>query len=228
MGPLHKCELKIWLDCLLNTKEKTISQEEEDMNKEHFFYTVLLMVSVIMSGCGPSAEQAATMTAAAWTPTPPTTPTTQPISAEVRTEADQAFASGVMVYLYDPQPKTISIPQIEGTNFTVRYILPENSKEVPMIPLFSYVDLSGNKEIKMLWNPSAPDFNNKTGYITLSLLGSSMNNFYEQQYEQQGIEIKHVTPAFIEVVLVGLEQQGDITVIGSNEFSNTVRIDVTP
>ena len=97
-----------------------------------------------------------------------------------------------------------------------------------MIPLFSYVDLNGDKEIKMLWNPYAPDFNNKTGYITLSLLGEAMNNFYERKYKEQGIEIKHVIPVFIEVVLVRLEQQGDITVIGSNELSNTVSIQIVP
>ena len=50
------------------------------MNQKHLFFTVLLMVSVIVSGCGPSAEQAATMTAAAWTatPTPTLTPTPLP------------------------------------------------------------------------------------------------------------------------------------------------------
>jgi len=46
------------------------------MNQKHLFFTVLLMVSVILSGCGPSAEQVAAMTAAAWTPTP--TPTAIP------------------------------------------------------------------------------------------------------------------------------------------------------
>lgn len=53
------------------------------MNKWHLFLTVLLMVSVIVSGCGLSAEQAATMTAAVWTATPSPTaippPPVQPL-----------------------------------------------------------------------------------------------------------------------------------------------------
>ena len=45
------------------------------MNKRHIFFTVLLMGIMIMSGCGPSAEQAASLTAAVWTATSPDTPT---------------------------------------------------------------------------------------------------------------------------------------------------------
>ncbi|MFZ5822385.1 MAG: carboxypeptidase-like regulatory domain-containing protein [Chloroflexota bacterium] len=39
------------------------------------FFFVLMLVILMMAGCGPSAEEAATMTAAAWTPTPPPTAT---------------------------------------------------------------------------------------------------------------------------------------------------------
>jgi formylglycine-generating enzyme required for sulfatase activity len=48
------------------------------MNQKHLFFTILLLVSVIVSGCGPSAEQAATMTAASWTATPTAAPTAMP------------------------------------------------------------------------------------------------------------------------------------------------------
>jgi hypothetical protein len=143
-------------------------------------------------------------------------------------EANKAFLSGLMVYLYDPQPKTISIPLIQGTEFKFRYILSEDAKEVPATPLMFYVDLSGNTELKYLWNPSGPDWNIKTGSFTLSLLGQSMSDFYDQSMKNDGIEVKHITPACIVVVLVGLEQQGDITVVGSKALSNTVRIQVVP
>jgi hypothetical protein len=42
------------------------------------FFTALLMVSVVVSGCGPSAEQQATMTAMVWTATPIPTATSIP------------------------------------------------------------------------------------------------------------------------------------------------------
>ena len=48
------------------------------MNQKHLFFTFLLIVSIIVSGCGPSAEQAATMTVAGWTAIP--LPTTTPLS----------------------------------------------------------------------------------------------------------------------------------------------------
>jgi TolB protein len=43
--------------CSRHTKDPT-SQKEKDMKQNRFFFTVLLMLSVIVSGCGPSAEQA--------------------------------------------------------------------------------------------------------------------------------------------------------------------------
>lgn len=42
----------------------------KDLAKKPLFFNMLLMMSSIMSGCGPSAVQVATMTAAAWTATP--------------------------------------------------------------------------------------------------------------------------------------------------------------
>ena len=48
--------------------------------KSMFFACAIL--ALLLTGCGPSAEQVATMTAAAWTPTPPPpppTPTATPV-----------------------------------------------------------------------------------------------------------------------------------------------------
>lgn len=48
------------------------------MNKKVVLFTILFATSIVISGCGPSAEQLATMTATVWTPTVspiPATPT---------------------------------------------------------------------------------------------------------------------------------------------------------
>lgn len=50
------------------------------MNPKHLFFTILLTASLIVSGCGPSVEEAATFTAAAWTSTPNPTSTPTPTS----------------------------------------------------------------------------------------------------------------------------------------------------
>ena len=39
------------------------------MRQSSVFLTVLILVSLVVTGCGPSADQIATMTAEAWTPT---------------------------------------------------------------------------------------------------------------------------------------------------------------
>ena len=46
---------------------------EENMNKKALLLTVLLSISFIVSGCGSSSEQVATMTAAVWIDTPTST-----------------------------------------------------------------------------------------------------------------------------------------------------------
>jgi len=45
------------------------------MNRQYALFIAFLAVSLTVSGCGPSPERVATMTAAVWTATPTATPT---------------------------------------------------------------------------------------------------------------------------------------------------------
>ena len=52
-----------------------------------------LFILVLLTACGPSAEQSATMTASAWTPTPPPTATPTPVPYNVNVSiADESGA----------------------------------------------------------------------------------------------------------------------------------------
>ncbi len=84
------------------------------MNPKYLFPTLLLLVSVIVSGCGPSTEQAtATIAAATWTATPTTVPTAMPTDTPTATPtsmptatpapgATQVSAADGMVMVYVP------------------------------------------------------------------------------------------------------------------------------
>ena len=49
------------------------------MKTNCILFMVVTVFALVLGGCGPSAEQAATMTASAWTPTPPPTSTPTPV-----------------------------------------------------------------------------------------------------------------------------------------------------
>ncbi|MBV6395449.1 MAG: hypothetical protein HFACDABA_01025 [Anaerolineales bacterium] len=57
------------------------------MNTKPLFVTLLVALSLIVSGCGPSAEQIATMTASAWIPTWTPSPTSTSAPAATNTPA---------------------------------------------------------------------------------------------------------------------------------------------
>jgi hypothetical protein len=67
----------------------------------------LLIAAFVLPGCGPSPEQAATMTASAWTPTPPPTSTPTPVPYDLNvtiTDAEGAGIAGASVTLGDSEP----------------------------------------------------------------------------------------------------------------------------
>jgi len=72
------------------------------MNQKHLFFSVLLMVSVIVSGCGSSVEQAATMTAASWTATPTATLTATPTATS--TDTPTATSTTTPTATFTPTP----------------------------------------------------------------------------------------------------------------------------
>lgn len=172
-----------------------------------------------------SVPEIATLFPSTVTPLPPLNE--EGLSNEqVMEDADKAFSSGLMAYLYDFQPETTSVTSIDSyALFSVRYILSKDAKEVPSIFFVQYVDLDGNSEFKRFTFLNDIDWNTKTGSVTFHK--DPMTDAYDQALQNQGIEMNHVTPAYIEVILVGLEQQEDVTTPGS-ALSNVVRIQIVP
>lgn len=76
------------------------------MKSKQLTFTILLLLTIILGACGPSAEQIAAMTASAWTPTPkptntpPPTPTATPLPYDLTvkvTDADGNPIAGALV-----------------------------------------------------------------------------------------------------------------------------------
>jgi len=231
------------------------------MNQKHLYFTVLFAVSLTVSACGPSAEQIATMTAAAWTATPPPTATplptaTPPYSAEVRAEADQAFASGAMVYLYDPQPATVSKSNLDSTKFSLRYILSKDARDVTNILLLWKVNAQGTKEFiipetndLLVQTVNLRDWISSMGTITFTT-SSRMADTSDQQGVDPNVAVfttwiitwdsvtplyghpnQHVEdPVYIDVLLLSPEERDGALLLSdaSKQLSNIVRIPVSP
>ncbi len=205
------------------------------MNQKHLFITVLLMVSVIVSGCGPSAEQAGTMTAAAWTltPTVTATPTEVPISADLRLMAEQAFEQGVLVYLYDPQPNTVSVSNLSATEFSIRYILSKNAEaemlqdnkaDFPAIIYIRETDAEGGED-NVIAGGNNMDWKRETGQITFTGSTITIWTSYVSNNPNMG------DPVSLAVVLFSpvLDNSGAFTIDAtSRQLSNVVKIPVGP
>jgi len=78
------------------------------MRKKLALLTILLAACLVVSGCGPSAEQRATMTAAAWTATPSQTATpTQTITPSPTTmpfDFDEDAILAKLIAIFDVPP----------------------------------------------------------------------------------------------------------------------------
>ena len=123
-------------------------------------------------------------------PIPPTAqPTAEPtaypdpLSGEVRASAEQAFASGRMVYLYDPQPNSVSRSNLDATEFSLRYILSKDAREAPNIVFLRKVNAEGAGEyivpaIKRMGlgdqTVSLKDWTSQTGTLTFTPSSNSM------------------------------------------------------
>lgn len=206
------------------------------MNTRTTSLAILVTAAVLfLSACNPSAATVlptATPIQPTATLIPPTATTAPPVIEEgtsieqAMQDATQAFASGMLVYLYDPQPQAISIASVEGyAELSFRYIVSADAQEIPSMFVVQYVDLAGNHELKRFTFTDI-DWSTRTGSITFHK--DPMSDAIEQALESGGIAPVHVTPAAIEVSLVGLEQQEGVTVIGSQTLSNIIRFEIVP
>jgi hypothetical protein len=147
-----------------------------------------------------AAEMPAPPTA---TPAPstatPIPPTAQPaaelnaspvsISAEVRASAEQVFASDHMVYLYDPQPGSISRSNLDATEFSLRYILSKDARGAPNFLFLRKTNAKGSIEYiipakkRMVGDEtvSLADWSSETGTLTFTPSSNSMIDTSDKQ-----------------------------------------------
>ena len=174
-------------------------------------------------------------------------PSNESIPADVQTQADRYFESGAMVYLYDPQPLSVSLSALNNTQFSLRYILSKNAMTVPNVIFIWKVNSIGDKEYIISDVSSIEDWENKTG-----LLYFTNNNLYRDMYRDQytydpnlavlqafigmtplygGVNEFYVDePIYLDVFLMSpVEQEGSFFLSDASiPLSNSVRIEVTP
>ncbi|MBA4376143.1 MAG: hypothetical protein C0401_08230 [Anaerolinea sp.] len=68
------------------------------------------------------------------------------VPAEVQALADQAFANGAMIYLYDQQPAVVPLSELNSTTFSLRYILSRNASRMTNILLLWKGNAEGTRE----------------------------------------------------------------------------------
>lgn len=175
------------------------------------------------------------------------TPNTEPISDEVQLQADRYFSSGAEVFIYDPQPTSVSLMALPSTEFTLHYILSNNAESVSNVVLIWRVNSAGTKEYSISDRSFIEDWETKTGTLTFSTF-NMYRDIYRQQYSfdpNQGVlqawvgmtplygglnEFYVDDPIYLDVFLVTPEKQGETLILSeeSNPLSNSVRIEVTP
>lgn len=151
------------------------------------------------------------------------------ISAEELARAKEAFASGAVVYLYDPQPKTVSISNLDATEFSLRYILSKDAKAVTTLIYILKVDAEGVNE-PVFGEGNMDDWISETGKITFTIISNPLQDVYDQAFKNEGITIQHVNdPVYLDILLLSPEEQdgGLLVSDSSKKLSNIVRIPVS-
>lgn len=200
------------------------------------FFAIILLLSVILVGCLPIQPVKDSVFQPTNNPTVPTTlppPTTVPtgnvfspvvtetLSGEIEETARKTFAKGLSAYLYDIQPVTVSLDNIQQASFTLRYLLSQQASQGTYRVGVTFVDRNGQKELNFLQGSPELDWKAKQGVLTLSLsaAGNSAN-----QNDSQPLQI---TPVLIEIVLVDVEQNSSQKTIEMKDMSNSVKIEVS-
>jgi len=191
----------------------------------------------------PAATWTATTTAVL-TATPAAAPTQQTITAEVQASANQAFAAGWVVYLYDPEPKIVPSSGVDSTEITLRYVLSENANPVTNVVFILKSDATGAQEYVIPMRGSIEDWTSKTGQIRFILFNITRDMVRQEAYDpnkavSQGfigmtalygpMNQQYVdNPVSLDIYLLAPEQSNGNLLISSSskQLSNTVRIPV--
>ncbi len=135
------------------------------MKRTAFFSAILLLLSLIATACEPSAQQSATMTAAAWTPTSSPTPTDTPTPIPTATSTPEPPTA-------TPTPST---GRISGRAYWVDTNAPVEGVKLTFKPGGSLVtDAQGNYFTEV--DPGAVRVNVSINFTDLSTLPCPTTN----------------------------------------------------
>ena len=135
-------------------------------------------------------------------------PEVPPISEEVKSQAADAFASSLAVYIYDVEPATLTRAEIKNTEFSIHYVLSGEAK-VPGMTIYTGVGMTGvSGEIKLsvTYDQAIDDWVKETGVISFSVDPELL-----------------VDPQSVDFLLLGLDENKKFIAL-----SNSISIPVSP
>jgi len=159
-----------------------------------------------------------------------------PISAEDLARAEEAFAAGALVYLFEPQPVIVSTSDLLTTQFSVRYLLSENARPVDYMLYARKVNVQGDEEYVMSLEGSV-DWTSEIGELTFMafdllsiLVPESIENPAFRALVADRNAQRVDDPVYVDVFLLAAEERdGGLSVSNPPKFlSNVARIPVGP
>jgi hypothetical protein len=137
--------------------------------------------------------------------------------------AEEAFAKGATVYLYDPEPASVAASALSSVEFKVHYVLAPSAHAVPSTVYVAPADVQGTRGFVVLAQSQGVDWTQKTGVITFLI--SPLTDTYLQVYREQGIQIPDIEADHLVVSVVGATEEGPGTVADpSQAISNVLEI----
>lgn len=138
-------------------------------------------------------------------------------------DASKAFSKGLKFYIYDPQPKRVTMSNIDQTVFGFSYVSSPGAKDTQAVPILLYVDANGNQEFRSTFFQRDLDVTAQNGEVAF-IIPRGLNDIIDQSLADQGQAEQHVNPVTIALLIVGIEKKGDLNVLGNASLSNVLEI----
>lgn len=155
-------------------------------------------------------------------------------SGDEITKANQAFSQGNIVYLYNPQPDTVSISNLNNTVFTLHYILSNNAAPAKNVSFIVKGNVWGEKEYIVADRATIDDWGPLTGVILIDMNNVTTSLISKEKTQQAKDPLFLKTPEiespdYLDIqLLVRDDIHGKIYVSDSTRrLSNIIRITVT-
>jgi hypothetical protein len=170
-------------------------------------------------------SSSATLTSTTTTTASPTTTTTAASgpTAEDEAAAENIFAQGAEIYLYNPQPATVALSALRSTTYTVQYIVAEGAGARDSTMLFSFrVAADGTEEEGGGDGAEMVDWTARTGSAVFSTVSYDLTREAQKGMIPDFAWVDN--PVSLVFVLYGVEDDSQSMV----QLSNPMTIAVTP